>query len=46
MFSATRRAAPLNPARCERDLALTVENVCSLLARGNMWREHPAPKWV
>ena len=32
MFSATRRAAPLDPARCERDLALTVENVCSLLA--------------
>jgi len=31
MFGATRRAAPLDPARCERDLALTMDNVCRLL---------------
>jgi len=31
MFSATRRAAPLDPARCERDLALCVDNVCRFI---------------
>ena len=32
VFPATRRAAPLDPARCETDLRLTIENVCNLIA--------------
>ncbi|MCL1887389.1 MAG: glycerate kinase [Kiritimatiellaeota bacterium] len=31
VFSATRRAALLDPARCEADLAAAMENICRLL---------------